>query len=536
MTGDGNNERTPLLASNGANGSSHRVDDRDTVSIHSVHAIPPNSLPPASRDISPSRRWLILGFVFSISILLGIGGVLVETAQWEVIEGIICDNVHGPGPHPPSNDGKNPCKDEAVAGQVAQIMGWMQSIALLPGLFLSVAFGVIADTYGRRIAMGLAMLGITLSETVIMVICARPDVFPIHSLLFAPLFMAIGGGPFFFSSITYTIVADVTTEAQRSTYFFFVGAVVASGALLSKPIAYLARKQGVWFSIYLGLAILTISTICSFSIPETLDKKKAASTAPVSIHSREDDHGRSRFQRWVRKTKLSLYQTGLILRWLFWEQKLVGFLLLSLACEILGRQVDIITPIYISTRFKKSYAEAGLIQTVDFFTMLVLLTVILPFVSYFLLTHLKLSVREKDLRLAQVSALLAAIGTTVIGLAESLPLLLAAMVTKNLGVGYTYMLRGLTASLVGGHNIGLLYSSIAFVETVSGLIGGPLFGRLFGVGVGWGDDWIGLPYLVGGVILIGAAVLIGFIRTSFVQDGEVVEESGSGEGTDEEEG
>lgn len=171
MTVEGSSERAPLLASNGTNGSSHRVDDQDRVSIHSTHAIPPHSLPPASRDISPARRWFILSSISVISIITAIGAILVDTSQWEVLEAIICDNVHGPGPHPPSPDGKNPCKDDVVLGQVAQILGWQESVSYIPGLFLSFAFGVVADTYGRRIALGLVLLGLTLTDAAIMIIC-----------------------------------------------------------------------------------------------------------------------------------------------------------------------------------------------------------------------------------------------------------------------------------------------------------------------------------------------------------------------------
>jgi hypothetical protein len=111
--------------------------------------------------------------------------------------------------------------------------------------------------------------------------------------------------------------------------------------------------------------------------------------------------------------------------------------------------------------------------------------------------------------------------------AETLQGVSVALVVYSLGMGYTFMIRGLMTSLVGGKDIGLLYSSIGFVEAVAMMAAAPLFSYLFKVGMGWGGHWIGLPYLVAGVILTGAALLVAGIRGAYV---DVEEEGGSHEG------
>lgn len=138
--------------------------------------------------------------------------------------------------------------------------------------------------------------------------------------------------------------------------------------------------------------------------------------------------------------------------------------------------------------------------------------------------NLGLSAREKDLRLAQGSAVVAAVGTLIVATADTMPLLVVGMVTFNLGGGYTFLLRGLMSLLVGGHSTGLLYSCIAFVEALV-MLGSPIFyAWLFNVGLDKGEGSVGLPYMVSGWILVAAAVMVGVIRASFVGDARTVGE------------
>lgn len=123
------------------------------------------------------------------------------------------------------------------------------------------------------------------------------------------------------------------------------------------------------------------------------------------------------------------------------------------------------------------------------------------------------------------------LGVLINAFAKHIPLFIVGSITAYLGIGYTYMVRGLMTSLVGGHSVGLLYSSIAFFETTVGLIAGPMYAGLYKVGGRWGGGWIGLPYMVAGGILATAAVLIGVIRGKLIDgkiDGEDNEDEGQG--------
>ena len=343
----------------------------------------------------------------------------------------------------------------------------------------------------------------------------------------------------------------------RSTAFFYLGASLMGGGLVASPIVYLAMQRGPWFTIEAGLICLSIATIIAFLVPETVDKTAAAKYSDDSGHhqtnapseptdtplgsspppganndvspstpSPEQDPTPSP----EAPLTAALTHTLTTLHFLFWTHKLVGLLLLSLALEILGRTTVLLLLQYAAKRYHMAYSEAALLDSVVALTSLVLLLVILPGTSQVLLEKVGLSPREKDLRLAQASAVVAAVGVMVMGLAGTRAVLVVGVVIMAFGGGFTFMIRGLMTSLVGGHEIALMYTSIAFVETFSTLVSGPVWAGLFNVGLGWGDEWAGLPFVVGGWILIAAAVLVGVIRGSMVAEEVKADEALSEDG------
>lgn len=341
----------------------------------------------------------------------------------------------------------------------------------------------------------------------------------------------LGGGPMVFSSMVYTILGDISTDAQRSTAFFYSGTILMVGSLAAQPITYFAMQRGKWFAFGLAMVLLIGSVVVAFCVPETLDKtaaRKADPVAPVEVEPNVTSAPKKTEPgSLLIRLRTAAVHTMRVMRWMFWEQKLVGFLMLSLTCEILGRGVmGAIQQQYISKRYHLTFAEANLVDTISIVTIMALLTAILPFLSY-LLTRYGWSARAKDLRLAQGSALLTATGCLLMGMVHTLPLLFVSIFVFSLGMGYTYMIRGLMTSLVGAKDIALLYTSIAFVETAALLVATPMFSYLFKVGMGWGGGWIGLPYLVGGAILVGAAALVGGVRGAYVDVEEETDAPGS---------
>jgi len=295
--------------------------------------------------------------------------------------------------------------------------------------------------------------------------------------------------------------------------------VIWGSSIIGNPIIYLALNRSPWFALKLGILLMTLATIIAFSVPETLDKEAARQAAPVPAEDQtngeeDDDNGKSKAQRLLSKVWGAASATLQTIRWLFWEHKLVGLLLVGLVFEVMGRRVETIETRYISKRYRVTYAQVSLLQTVQNVTTFLVLTCIVPLVAYLFTKKLGLSSREKDLRLAQGSAVVTAVGVLVMAMAESIPVVVAGMVACSLGAAYTFTVRGLMSSLIGGTGIGLLYSCIALAESMIALTSPLAYNWLYRVALRKGEAWIGLPYTVSAWILIAAAVLIGVIRQS----------------------
>lgn len=102
-----------------------------------------------------------------------------------------------------------------------------------------------------------------------------------------------------------------------------------------------------------------------------------------------------------------------------------------------------------------SHAEASFLQSVIALTYIILLLVVLPDGGHLLLAKLRFfTAREKDLRLAQASAVLTAVGTMAQGLAETRTVLVADIVVADMGRGYTFMITGLMTLYGRGGGLG----------------------------------------------------------------------------------
>lgn len=108
----------------------------------------------------------------------------------------------------------------------------------------------------------------------------------------------------------------------------------------------------------------------------------------------------------------------------------------------------------------------------------VLLTVILPLTSRFLIEKLRCNPLRRDVFIARASivALLAgSLGIAITKQAQSTKMV-AAIYVYALGCGYNPAMYSLLGLLSGGHHIGLLYANIGAMQSIGTFIAGLVFG------------------------------------------------------------
>jgi MFS family permease len=76
------------------------------------------------------------------------------------------------------------------------------------------------------------------------------------------------------------------------------------------------------------------------------------------------------------------------------------------------------------------------------------------------------------------------------------------------GAGYNLILRSLLSELVEPQHRGALFNGVAAMETIGVMISSPLLAVSYQVGLRWDGIWLGLPFMVGGVLFtLGLGIL-----------------------------
>jgi hypothetical protein len=129
-----------------------------------------------------------------------------------------------------------------------------------------------------------------------------------------------------------------------------------------------------------------------------------------------------------------------------------------------------------------------------------------------LLLNRGFSSQSKDLWRARISGTLQAIGGFTVALATTPAGLISGVVISGLAFGYAVFVRSLMNSMMK-HDIATLYPMISLLEILGILIANPLLSALFRQGLHLGGNWIGLHFIMAGLLLYTVALcIIAWIR------------------------
>lgn len=106
----------------------------------------------------------------------------------------------------------------------------------------------------------------------------------------------------------------------------------------------------------------------------------------------------------------------------------------------------------------------------------VLLTIILPLTSRFLVKKLRFSPLRKDVLISRASIIALVAGSLGIVITKQAQLTVAAIYVYAHGCGYNPAMYSLLGLLSGGHHIGILYANIGAMQSIGTFIAGLIFG------------------------------------------------------------
>lgn len=151
--------------------------------------------------------------------------------------------------------------------------------------------------------------------------------------------------------------------------------------------------------------------------------------------------------------------------------------------------------------------------------------VLIPLVSQHL-TKIHMPATKKDAWIARGSLSLAAVAYTAAGLADRLPLFLAANVLSAMCIGVEPAMRSLLITTARGSGTGVLFATLQVILSLGIVVSGPLIAATFRLGLHWGRAWLGLPLLMSGAIVAPTAVILFVMSFEHTADKATTEAEG----------
>lgn len=311
--------------------------------------------------------------------------------------------------------------------------------------------------------------------------------------------MVIGGGTFVAMAIGLTMISDITPPKKRTTIFLYLSACMLVAEMAAPIMAARLMEYGDWLPLLLALAFQIVGLIVSLFIPETLHLRNLEETRNIKTQSIELQPATSHFS--VRSQLRDFRAT---VRFLSgdWTLAMVVFTFLA---NRLGRQSIALLVRYASKRYGWEIKKATYLLSFRAAANLVTISVALPLINFVLLKKLHFPAPRTDMWIACGSIALTTFSFFAMGVSAYPALLVFGLLAYNMGSGYNATMRSISIHVIGGQSspdIGKLMSTIAMAESLGSMIGGPLLNELFQLGIGFGDAWLGLPFLGSAVVFL----------------------------------
>ncbi|XWW95472.1 hypothetical protein V2A60_003431 [Cordyceps javanica] len=433
-----------------------------------------------------------------------VASVLAALAAQDLSRAAICGRLHDDVSDPA---GDERCHEFPVLTQLSTLELGDAILTALIGIAAPIPVGVAADRWGRRPFLTLALVGGALNAGSRMLIYGFPNGIPLRLTWLSTSFELFSGT---FFAIICTILTDVTSKRQRSTSFFYVVAASILATEIGLQLGgFLTDKFGPWPVLATAFGAFVFSVLCAFCIPETVHLNKTS----YNEEAVEEEPAAQTTTQSMRSAILAAYKgITTAMAALFWGDKKLGILLLTLLMVALSSHSIKLLLLYTSYRYQMAFDKVTSIHTIETASQFFLNAIFLPLTAQALLSF-NFSARRKDAMFVRWGLVVAAVGLFGVGLAPKIGYMIAALVLYTFVSAYSGGMLGLLSQLTSEGHLAALFATTRVLASVGSLLGVPLSKCLFQVGEELGTAWAGLPYLVLGGIYTLTAVVV-FATTS----------------------
>ncbi|EED19842.1 MFS transporter, putative [Talaromyces stipitatus ATCC 10500] len=471
----------------------------------------PKNERPSRKEKNASREKLrirLMITLYAIILLVEMGNAMTNGPFTRIFESIVCKNWYRE--HDPSklgSDGEVPedqCKSSAIQGEVATIKGVMEFFDGITSVLLAIPYGLLADRIGRKPTIMLSIPGFILNMVVSGVVLWWSDIFPLRAIWFSALTWLFGGGLVVASALVWTMMADVTTEQQRSAMFFQFGVVVMGSEFLSNSLGSWLMLFSPWRPLLIGWGIIIIGLCLGLTLPETKNAFSSAISEPdysehemsdlSTVVDEEEQEGILPFAKatgaahqppssaWMKiKTSFLAYT-------FFFQDRQVVLLSSAFLVYKLSRGTAWFLIQYVSIRYGWSLAAANMITSLKSILMVFLFVAILPLASWYLQKKRGADGRTKDMILTK--------GTLGMGLSPHIAIMIFFLVIQTMGAGFVYTTRSVVTTMIHRDQTARLYTLIEIIQALGMILASPIMTGFFNLGLQLDGFWIGLAWMV----------------------------------------
>ncbi|KAJ5489749.1 hypothetical protein N7539_004639 [Penicillium diatomitis] len=492
--------------------------------------------------------------LFAMVLAVEIGFAFLEGPMVRIMEDIACRQYFlETDPSKIGTNGQIPeemCKLAEVQAELAAVKGYHMFFDGLLSALMAFPYGLLADRRGRKSTLILGVPGFFLNSLITVVVLWFSNVLPLRAVWLSSLAWLIGGGPVVAFAIIWTMMADVTNEAERATLFFQFAIVSMGTDFVSSTLASWLMTMDPWAPLIIGYAIVMGGLLFIFILPETKHAIPSPEVAPAHLelsNLTEDSNESTRTYRKPEEAGLYHDESDLDtsddehrnahLSWSyptsdrpsFWarcrvnyhlymkpyffilNRKPVLLLLTAFLVYRLSRGSSWFLTQYISIRYHWTLAQANMLVASRPTVSIPIFLWGLPYLKKYVLSPRR-TATEKDLWLARASIFCFTLGTLGISLSPSVATLIPSMIVQTSGSGFVFLTRSIITTLVERDETARLYTVIEIIQSFGNVVASLAITKVFQVGLHMGGIWIGLAWMMTSLLFCMVAVSLWFFR------------------------
>jgi len=281
--------------------------------------------------------------------------------------------------------------------------------------------------------------------------------------------------------------------------------------LISPPTgAILMDTIGAQVSYGISVALRLLSFLFPLFIPETKPKvsRDNAPSEPSDVTDSVDTPSRKSLLRKKLDDALAHVRQDV---YPLISRPMILFGMFSLLINTFARSISEFLLQYMTIRFQWRYSDGVWLLSFSAAINIALLCTVLPLVHWYLDKHYG-DAERANLLLAKGSVVFLIAGPVILGVSERANGIFVAVVVFTFGQGFGAAMRSFLTSLVSKNQTALLYTMISIFSSLGTLVGTPLIGLVFSLGIKKGGAAIALPFFVGAALYFCSGLSIWFMK------------------------